>query len=165
MKTFQRGSVTVSGDVTVSADEFWKLLRDWPAAMKWIPRDSASPPIDVTLKPGDDVNRLPCSRVMHFDVSSGFPASWEETLLFADPQARRIYYTFSGIPDGMRNYIATTIVDDTGRGTAHITCSSSFDLPNTGASMEETNKFLRDVYEHVIIRGIEAAIKREKSSV
>ena len=33
MNEFQRGSASVTAEVDVSADDFWKLLRDWPAVL------------------------------------------------------------------------------------------------------------------------------------
>jgi hypothetical protein len=155
--------VTVSREVDVSPDEFWAMLRDWPAVMKWNPREGnpTSFLLDVTLKAGDDPSRLPCTRVMHFDPASGFPPTYEEILLYAYPEARRIYYTFSGVPDGLTNYMATTFVDELALNRARVTCTSTFDLP-TKVSLRETVEWLEKVYEVQIIRGIEAAIKRER---
>lgn len=163
MTKFNRGTVSVTKDVDVSADEFWAMLRDWPAVMKWSPKENSPTPflLDVTLKPGDDPARLPCTRVMHFDPSSGFPPTYEEILLYAYPDARRIYYTFSGVPDGLTHYMATTFVDELGQGRARVTCTSMFDLPES-VSLKETVHWLEGVYEQQIIRGIEATIKRER---
>jgi hypothetical protein len=163
MKQFNRGVASVTREVEVSADEFWAMLRDWPAVMKWNPRENnpTSFLLDVTLKPGDDAARLPCTRVMHFDTTSGFPPTYEEILLYAYPEARRIYYTFSGVPDGLTHYMATTFVDELDRGRARVTCTSMFDLP-TNLSLADTVDWLEKVYDQQIIRGIEAAIKRER---
>jgi hypothetical protein len=157
---FRHGSASFSSEVAVSADEFWELLRNWPAVMKWHPKVDVPPLIACTLKEGNDPDTLPCTRLMHFATPDGGRASFEETLLYADPEARRIYYTFDGFRDQMRNYMATTIVEDAGPGRSCVTCSSSFDVPE-GVSLEDHAAFLAAIYEKAVIRGIEAAAKRE----
>jgi hypothetical protein len=156
---YKRGSVCVTADVDVSADDFWEVLRDWPAVMKWTPADSPAPLLDVTLRDGDDVDVLPCTRIMHFDISKGFPPTFEETLLSAHPEARRIIYVLKDVPGGLTNYMATTFIDDLGDGKARVTCDSKFDVPMS-ASLEETEDFLQKIYERSVIRGIERAIRR-----
>lgn len=159
MSPFNRGSARVTADVDVSASAFWALLRDWPAVMQWNPQAAAIGVVKVTLKAGDDVGVLPCTRVMHLDTSRGLPPTTEEILLFADPEARRLYYTFTGDVGGIANYIATTYVDALDGGRARVTCASTFDLP-AARSLSATVKWLEQVYEQQIIRGIEAAILR-----
>lgn len=159
MGNVSRGAITVVVDVNTSADEFWTMLRDWPAVLKWNSTNRAL--LDVTLKEGDSVDVLPCTRVMHLDTSRGFAPTMEEILLYADPQARRIFYTFAGIAGGLSNYIATTFVDELDDGRARVTCASMFDV-KSGTSLAETIKWLEDVYERQIIRGMEAAIIRER---
>lgn len=161
MGRFSRGTVTVVVDVDVSANEFWEMLRDWPAVLKWNFTNPAL--LDVTLKEGDRVDVLPCTRVMHLDTSRGFPATTEEILLYADPNSRRIFYTFAGIVGGLKNYIATTFVDDLDEARARVTCASMFDVAD-GTSLVDTIRWLEDVYERQIIRGMEAAIIRERGS-
>ncbi|KKC26020.1 SRPBCC family protein [Sphingomonas sp. SRS2] len=159
---YVRGTAHFTGDVAVSADAFWTMLRDWPAVMKWTPtEDKPAPLLNVTLKDGDDVNMLPCTRIMHFDTSTGFPPTFEETLLYAYPEARRIFYTFNGVPDGLTNYMATTFVDALSETSARVTCSAMFDVADA-ASLEDTVTFLENVYERSIIRGIERAVQRER---
>jgi hypothetical protein len=162
MSEFIRGAVTVSTKVSVSADEFWALLRDWPAVLSWVLPAGSTAPTRVTLKDGHHNDVLPCTRVLHSDRPQTY--SHEETLIFADPEARRIYYTFNGIPGGIRNYLATTFVDPDGKHAAVVTCSSSFDLP-AGNSMTTTEKYLKDAYRQHIAKGIEGAIlaRRPKS--
>jgi hypothetical protein len=162
MTNLERGSVSVSREVSVSAQEFWDMLRDWPAVQKWHPPVDDPPFIGATLKEGHDSRTLPCTRLMHFKSSNAAPAAFEETLLHADAEAKRIYYSFNGFRDRMRNYLATTTVDDLGNGRAYVTCASSFDVPE-GASLEHNKAFLAAIYENLVIKGIEAAVKRERS--
>ena len=52
-----------------------------------------------------------------------------ETLLHADDPARRIYYTVEdGILPGLRNYIATTTVDEVAANRSRMTFASTFDV-------------------------------------
>jgi hypothetical protein len=163
MNGFNRGTVSVTADVDVSAVEFWDLVRDWSAVMKWIPEDRSVPVLNVTLKEGNDLNVLPCTRVMHLDASKGFPPTIDEILLYADPQSKRLFYTFSGIPDGLTNYIATTFVDELEGDRARVTCASMFDVP-VSLSLAKTVSWLEHVYEYQMIRGMESAIKRERQA-
>src|SRR3546814_1109684 len=129
MANFKRGSAFASGEVDASADDIWAMLRDWPAVMKWCAKgeNAPAPLTDTTLKEGSKVDVLPCTRICHFVLDSGFPPTFEETLIHADPEARRIYYNVDGVAaGGMRNYLATTYVDEVGHGRERITCESSF---------------------------------------
>jgi len=107
------------------------------------------------LKEGHRVDVLPCTRVIEATPDQSY--SHEETLILADSEARRIYYSFNGVPGGMRNYVATTFVDPDDQGGALVTCSSSFDLPKA-ASMERIEGYLRETFEVRIARGIEGAV-------
>jgi hypothetical protein len=162
MTTYNRGEVTVSTRVGVSADEFWTVLRDWGSVLDWVlPPESPDPPVAVALKLGHDVDTLPCTRVLEFDPPLGFP--YEETLLFSYPEARRIYYTFNGIPGGLCNYMATTYVESDSENAATVTCSSTWDLPSS-QPIEELRAYLAAVYEHMIARGIEGTVLARQSA-
>jgi hypothetical protein len=163
MTNFVRGSALKSGDVDVSADEFYAMLRDWPAVMKWAAKENPPAPLtDTTLKAGHRVSVLPCTRICHFDTSTGFPPTFEETLLHADSAARRIYYNVEGVvaSTGMRNYMATTFVEELGPRRARVTCASTYDVPNE-ESARMVKAFLEAVYDRSVIQGIAAAVKRE----
>src|SRR3546814_10327840 len=100
-----------------------------------------------------------------FVLDSGFPPTFEETLIHADPEARRIYYNVEGVAaGGMRNYLATTYVDEVGPGRARITCESSFDVP-ADAEVEPVKAFLEAVYNLSVIQGMERAVKQEKAAL
>jgi len=155
MSELDHGLVTVWTRVSVSADEFWSVLRDWAAVLDWVLPDGMAQPSRVVLAEGHHVDVLPCTRVI--DATPDQTYRHEETLFLADPEARRLYYTFSGVPGGMRNYVATTFVDPEDDGGAMVTCSASFDLPRT-ASMERVERSLRETFEVRIARGIEGAV-------
>jgi len=157
---FNRGLVTVSTKVSVSPGEFWAVLRDWAAVLDWVLPSGMVPPSRVFLKEGHHVDVLPCTRVIEASPDQSY--SHEETLIVSDPEARRIYYTFNGVPRGMRNYVATTFVDPDGDGGAMVTCSCSFDLPKT-ASMERMEQSLRETFQVRIAQGIEGAVLARRS--
>jgi len=148
--------------VDVPADDYFAMLRDWPAVMKWAAKEDPPVPLTgTTLKEGHDVDVLPCTRVCHIDTSSGFPPVFEETLLSSDPVARRIYYRVEGVAAaGMKNYYATTFVDEISPGRSRVTCSSTFDVPDE-RSAQMVKAFLEAVYDRSVINGIAAAVKRE----
>ena len=163
MTNFVRGSAYTSGEVDISADDFYAMLRDWPAVMKWAPKENPPAPLtDTTLKKGHNVDVLPCTRVCHFDTSTGFPPTFEETLIHADSAARRIYYNVEGVvaSTGMRNYLATTFVDEVSPRRARVTCSSTFDVPDEETA-RNVKAFLEGVYDRSVIKGIAGAVKRE----
>ncbi|MEA3151492.1 MAG: hypothetical protein QOD56_2431, partial [Gammaproteobacteria bacterium] len=165
MTNLVRGSAFTAGEVDVSADDFFALLRDWPAVMKWAAKENPPAPLlDTTLKKGHDVNILPCTRVCHMDTSTGFPPTFEETLLHADSEGRRIYYNVEGVAaGGMRNYLATTFVDEISPKRCRVTCSSSFDVPDAEAA-RNVKAFLEAVYDRSVIKGIAGAVKREAAA-
>ena len=164
---FVRGTATYIGEVDISADDFWAMLRDWPSVMKWAAKGEGAPaPLaDTYLKDGDDVNVLPCTRLCIIDTTgNSHPPVFEETLIHADPEARRLYYTVLGFdPDSVRNYMATTAVDDIGPGRARVTCWSMWDAP-TAEAAAQAQAFMESVYSKNIVHGIEAAVKREAAA-
>jgi hypothetical protein len=152
--------------VDVSADDFYAMLRDWPAVMKWAAKENPPAPlVDTTLRKGDSVGKLPCTRICHFDTSTGFPPTFEETLLHADSTARRIYYNVEGVvaSTGMRNYMATTFVEEIGPKRARVTCSSNFDVPDEETA-RNVKAFMEAVYDRSVINGIAGAVKREAAA-
>jgi hypothetical protein len=161
MTDFVRATAFKSAEVDVPADAFWAVLRDWPAVMAWaIGEDPPAPLIGAALKPGHDVDVLPCTRVCSYDTSEGFQPFLEETLLHADPQARRIYYNIEGeMENGMRNYLATTVIDALGPNRARVTCASNFDVPDEETA-EAMRLFLETIYQRWVIDGI-ATVARQ----
>ena len=166
MANFKRASAYSSGEVDISADDVWAMLRDWGAVMKWAATGPDAPVelTGTTIKDGDSVEKLPCTRICHFAPETGFPP-FPETLIHADPEARRIYYNVEGVVSGgMRNYFATTTVDEVGPDRALITCESTFDVP-PDADPAPVIGFLEAVYTKSVIRGIERAVKKERLSL
>lgn len=156
MARYHRVRAQLSDEVSVSAQSFWEILLDWPAILDWMREEGRPVPLSrVTLKPGHVLGKLPCTRDCHFEVDKlppgvPIPALVQETLLHADPEARFIYYNMEGEgPFGMRNYLATTEVDDLGAGRCRVTCSGRMDVPE-GAPTEMIQGFIQSVYDSII---------------
>jgi uncharacterized protein YndB with AHSA1/START domain len=130
MSEFKRARVEFNAEIAASAGDVWDLLADWGGMLRWWP---ASAPVviskvELTGEPGV----LPVTRVL--TMQDG--AQGVETLLKADPVARRLYYSVQdgGIP-GARNYVATNTVDALGAGRCALTFSSSFDVAEQDEEM------------------------------
>jgi hypothetical protein len=162
MTQYTRLYPKLSDEVDVSAGDFWALLLDWPAILDWMRVEGRPAPIvAVTLRAGHELGKVPCSRDITFDTATlpgVIPELITETLLHADPVARVIYYNMEGTgPFGLRNYLATTEIDDLGSGRCRVTCSSRLDLP-TEAPADLVKGFIESVYDS-IIHDIPATIK------
>jgi hypothetical protein len=172
MSRYQRITTLRQGEVTAPADAYWQVLLDWDKIPLWMPTDPAPVPIDhVELSPGHRVGAVPCTRNVYFDLSKlppGVPTEIlpqvvPETLLYFDHEAKFISYNMEGVgPFGMRNYLATTTVDDLGPERTRVTCSGRFDLPE-GVPPEVVTGFIEGVYEG-IIHGIDAYVRQRKAA-
>ena len=165
VKTFR------SFEIPVAAPDYWAMLLDWAAIMKWMPKvNPPAPLLKVETKPGHSLGRLPCTRDCYFDPS-GVPAGMDpesipkcvgETLLYVDDAARFIYYNIDPAgqsPFGLRNYLATTEVDELGPTRTRVTCSGRFDIP-VDAPAEMCKALIEGVYEFGIIKGISDTLQR-----
>lgn len=161
MTEFTRHRSHRSMDVDVSADDFWKVLIDWTAVLSWMPQDFfRTPPTSANSKPGHVLGEFPFTRVVRLSATTDKPAtSVEETLLYADDATKFILYTIEGMGvGGMRNYFATTEVDDLGPNTSRVTIDGRFDLP-AGVSPDRILGYFHEVYERGVIGGITSLIK------
>ena len=168
MPKFQRVRTYRSAEIPVAARDYWKVLTDWPAVPDWMPKENAPVPlVKVDLEKGHRVGKTPCTRICYFDTSklppgldpSALPSIIAETLLYVDEAAMFIYYNMEGVgPFGMRNYLATTTVDEMGPSQARVTCSGRFDVPEGGPA-DLVKGFIEGVYEHGIIHGISAMVQ------
>ena len=153
---YTRVRTYVFNEVPVSADAYWKVLLDWQGILKWMPKqDGPVPLVKVELEPGHTPDKTPCTRNCIFDVSGlppgvAIPAVVQETLLHVDHVARFIYYNMEGEgPFAMRNYLATTEVDDLGPNRARVTCSGRFDLPE-GVPVDTVKGVIEGVYQSIV---------------
>jgi hypothetical protein len=169
MMKFNRVHTGYSKEVVVAAADYWDVLLDWPGILKWMPtKDAPVPLVRVELEPGHVAGRLPCTRNCYFDLSGlppgvDIPQCVPETLLHADPVARMIYYNMEGQgPFGMRNYLATTEVDEIGPLLTRVTCSGRFDLPE-GAPVDAVRAIIEGVYTS-IVNDIPALIARQSKA-
>lgn len=131
MVQFVRSGAALDAEIAGSADAAWALLTDWAGILRWWP---SNPPVvieNVVLEGAPDA--VPRGRRIFRGGGSAV-----ETLLKADPVARRIYYDLSegGIPV-LRNYMATTMIDPIDAGRCRMRFSSHFDAAE---GEEETAK-------------------------
>jgi hypothetical protein len=166
---FNRVRAGFSNEVVVSANDYWEVLLDWQGILKWMPTEGSPVPlVKVELAPGHVAGKLPCTRNCFFDLSGlppgiVIPECVPETLLHVDPVARTIYYNMEGVgPFGMRNYLATTEVDEVGPHRTRVTCSGRFDVPE-GAPVDVVKSVIEGVYVS-IVNDIPALIARRKGS-
>ena len=95
---FIRVRIKITNDASVSAQDYWDVLLDWPGIKKWMPDVADGGPVPLLrspLKAGHELGRLPCTRHCIFDPSDLPPGITirecvPETLLPADPVARLI---------------------------------------------------------------------------
>jgi len=156
MNQYNRVRSYLSDEVDAPADAIWKMLLNWPAILDWMRVEGRPVPlIEVQLKAGHVVGKLPCTRNCIFDVAAlppgiVIPEIVPETLLHVDDEARFIYYNMEGLgPFGLRNYLATTEVDDLGNGRSRVTCSGRFDLPKA-APIDLVKGAIEAVYDTIV---------------
>jgi hypothetical protein len=159
---YARASAHKSVEVAVSAADFWKVLLDWGALMDWIPKLDEDPPAPVVgcvLLSAHGSETLPCTRRVYLQSDGTDPGYLDETLLSVDHETRRLYYNFGGVGvANMRNYHATTFIDETGPRRCRVTCASQFDIPTESQAYME--HFVEAFYERAIIGGIERFLLR-----
>jgi hypothetical protein len=156
MSRYNRVHPQVSDVVPVAAEDYWQLLLDWPAILDWMRVEGRPVPlVKVELAPGHMVGKLPCTRNCIFDVSKlppgiVIPEVVPETLLHVDHEARFLYYNMEGLgPFGLRNYLATTTVDEVDAQSCRVTCSGRFDLPEA-APVDLVKGAIESVYDSIV---------------
>lgn len=168
MTNYQRVTARLSDEVDVAADDYWKLLLDWPAILDWMRADGRPVPlVKVELADGHEIGQVPCTRNCWFDVTQlppgiAIPECVPETLLHVDPVTRFIYYNMEGEgPFGMRNYLATTEVDELDAHRSRVTCSGRFDLPDD-APADLVRSVIESVYDSIVHDIASTAAQRVK---
>jgi len=173
MPEFTRLYLSRSAEVECSAEDFWRVLRDWNGILSWWPTESPPMPIkSSSLKAGHSPDRTPCTRVLQLDLSklppgvdtSAIPEQIQETLTHVDEGSRTLFYTLDGGKPllGLRNYFAWTTVDSLGSNRARVTNSGRGDLP-AEVPADAMLYLMGETYERAIIHGIAAYVARIKS--
>ncbi len=122
----QRGRIFNQGYVDAPAAKVWAYLVDWAGSKRQ--RTGADlgaltlAKIDLIGEP----DQIPRTRAMEFGAFGVI----RETLLGQDDERMHIYYNIEGVgPFGIRNYLATTDVDDMGPDRSQVTITARFDMP------------------------------------
>jgi hypothetical protein len=86
-----------------------------------------------------------------------------ETLLHQDDLARRIYYNqdTDGIP-GVRNYLATTVIDELGPKKCQMEFSSNFDVIDPAIDGEKCRLYVESVHRDYILTGFAAYFREHR---
>jgi len=147
------------GTLNAPARAAWELLTDWAGLLRWLP-EGVSNVVRVELEGG--LKEVPRTRVLW--NSDG--TCVRETLLHQDDGARRIYYMVQreGIP-GVRNYLATTTIDELGAEECQIELSSSFDVIDPAVDEQYHRRILESIYEDCILKGLATYLRSGQKQV
>lgn len=134
---YNRIQVSYDADIPASVSAAWDLLTDWAGLLRWWP-DTAPFVIEDCKLVGAD-GQLPRTREIH--VASGVIAY--ETLLHQDDVAKRIYYDMQQNEIlNVRNYRATTTIDEIGPNACRMFFSSFSDADQTVDAVRIKESFL-----------------------
>ena len=129
MTSMTRARIINQQYVSAPAAEIWDVLTDW-ANTERLRRPDVDPgalaveSVDLIGDPGS----TPRTRVFNFK-SDHMPVV-KETLLHQDDELRHFYYNMEGVgPLGIRNYLATTDVDEISETVSLVTITARFDIP------------------------------------
>lgn len=159
MTDYNRLNARREMEVDVSADAFFAALTTWDGAREW--KSAPLPLARCELFPGHRNGQVPCTRLVYPDFDNlpagttpdMVPEFMSETMLHLDPDARFILYRLDGEgPMGMRNYYATTEVNDLGEGRARVICTGRADMP-ASVPVEAMQGLLETTYERGVIGG------------
>lgn len=171
MTIYHRLRARYEMDVDVSADTFFGALTTWESAGEW--KSAPLPLARVNLFPGHSSGRVPCTRLCYPDLeklppgtsAEMLPEFISETLIQIDTETRFILYRIDGeAPMGMRNYVATTEVDDLGDGRARVICEGRGDLP-ADIPIDAIRALLETTYRLGVITGtLEVIAAKEQNA-
>lgn len=161
-------SASNSGIVDANAGLVWSVLVDWGALMDWYANDAANglvPLLKTELEGRPD--SLPLVRVMTMPDGTKI----REALERRDETAFRIYYSLpnEGGMEGIRNYWATTFVEEISPMQCRVSCASFFDVVDAQRA-SEISAFFRDVvYARAVIGGLrqhcEALFRKKRAQM
>ena len=134
--------------VAAPATAVWDVLTDWAGVERLRRPESASGPLSVKeTKLVGDKDSTPRTRVFHFN--SDLPVV-SETLLHQDDELMHLYYNIEGVgPMGIRNYLATTDVDELTDNLCQVTITARFDAPE-GVDLVQAKNIINTAHLGVI---------------
>jgi len=150
MTQFQRVRVINQQIVDVSAAKAWEWLTDW-AGTKRSRRTSTSGDLALLkIVLHGDPDKTPRAREMEF----GPFGTIRETLLYQSDEFRHLYYNIEGAgPYGIRNYLATTDIDEISDDSCQITITARFDVP-PATDLLKAQALINQAHNDSVIGGI-----------
>jgi hypothetical protein len=134
----------------VSAEKAWAYLCDWAGTNRQrIGGLGELTLAKIELEGG--IDDIPRTRAMEF----GAFGVVRETLLYQNHEDRHLYYNMEGVgPHGIRNYLATTDIDEAGEERCQITIAARFDL-DEGADVAKVKALIDFAHNQGVIRQIQ----------
>ncbi len=135
--------------VSAPAADVWDVLTDWAGTDRLRRPESASGPLSVErVEMEGDPGSTPRTRVFHFN--SDLPVV-KETLFHQDDEMRHFYYNIEGVgPLGIRNYLATTDVDELSDSMSQVTIAARFDVPE-GVDVIQAKNIINAAHNGVML--------------
>lgn len=151
MARLQRVRIINQRIIEVSAAQAWAWLIDWAGTKRPQPTADSSDSFalgSITLIGEPD--QIPRSR----EVDLGPFGVLRETLLHQDDEAMHLYYNIEGVGFfGLRNYLATTDVDEIAPTRCQITITARFDMPSD-VDLLKAQAVVNQGHNEVVIDGI-----------
>jgi hypothetical protein len=150
MVKLQRVRIINQQIIEVSAAQAWAWLTDWAGSEH--PLNGATlndlPLASVTLIGEPD--EVPRTR----EIDWGPLGVLRETLLYQDDETMHLRYNIEDTgPFGLRNYLATTDVDEVSPSCCQITITARFDVP-PGGDLLKAQAVINQGHNDIVIEGI-----------
>ncbi|HEY3653747.1 MAG TPA: SRPBCC family protein [Steroidobacteraceae bacterium] len=150
MSKFQRVRIINQQLVAVPAAKAWEWLTDWAGTGRARRTTTSGDLALLKIVLHGDPNKTPRTRVMEF----GSFGTIRETLLYQDDEFRHLYYNMEGVgPYGIRNYLATTDIDEISENASQITITARFDVPPS-TDVLKAQALINQAHNDSVIGGI-----------
>ena len=136
--------------IDVAASRAWEWLTDWAGTKRTGRPGTAGELALAKISLIGDPEKTPRTREMEF----GALGLVRETLLHQDDELRHLFYNIEGVgPYGIRNYLATTDVDDLSESSCQITITARFDAPE-GCDLLKAQALISQAHNEAVIGSI-----------
>jgi hypothetical protein len=156
MANMQRIRIHNQGTIAAPAAEVWAWLTDWAGTLRSRrPADLG----DLTLSTIELIGehgRIPRAREMQF----GAFGTVRETLLYQNDDAMHLYYNIEGVgPGGVKNYLATTEVDEMSLTSSQVTITARFDL-DPGADVVKAKSIIDFAHNKAVLGALRRYLEK-----